>query len=54
MKKIKRKKKNSSWENYKTTIILLSILLAIMSLIVLMPLKKDKQSENGTSAIFPK
>jgi hypothetical protein len=54
MRNIKRKKRNSSWEDYKTTLILLTILLAIMSLVVLMPLKKDKQSENGTSAIFPK
>ncbi|MDB5007742.1 MAG: hypothetical protein JWQ84_3570 [Mucilaginibacter sp.] len=54
MKNVKRKKRNRGWEDYKTTLILLSILLAIMSLVILMPLKKGKQSETSTSAVFAK
>ncbi|WP_259066739.1 hypothetical protein HDF24_21450 [Mucilaginibacter sp. X4EP1] len=40
-------KKKSVLEEYKTTLILLSILLAIMSLVVFMPLKHLKNTDDS-------
>jgi hypothetical protein len=40
--------KKSVLDEYKTTLILLSILLAIMSLVVFMPLKHKKNGETSS------
>ncbi len=40
------KLKNNSFNEYKTTLILLSILLIVMSLVIFIPLKRDKQADN--------
>ncbi len=42
-----RKIKPNYLKEYKTTLILLSILIAIMSLIIFMPLKNDNKADNG-------
>jgi len=46
MKYINKNDKRSVLEEYKTTLILLSILLAIMSLVVFMPLKQLKNTDS--------
>ena len=40
-----RKTKQHSLEEYKTTLILLTILLAVMSLVVFIPLKNNRKAE---------
>jgi hypothetical protein len=37
-----RKRKKSGLTSYQTTVILLSILVAVMSLVIFMPAKNDK------------
>jgi hypothetical protein len=39
---------------YGTTLILLSILIAVMSLIIFMPLKSDKLADNSKVASYSK
>lgn len=41
-----RKNKQNYLEEYKTTLILLTILIAIMSLVIFMPLKNDAKADN--------
>jgi hypothetical protein len=54
MKNMIKKRKKSGLAMYKTTLILLSILVAVMSLIIFMPLKNDKQADNSKVAAFSK
>jgi len=51
---MKRKPAKNGLEAYKTTLILLSILLAVMSLILMMPLKPDKHPVNSNNITAPK
>jgi hypothetical protein len=51
---MRRNVKKDGLAEYKTTLILLTILMAIMSLIIFMPLKSNKQADNGTMAISTK
>jgi len=50
MKYVNKKYKKSALGEYKTTLILLSILLAIMSLVIFMPLKHEKNANHIVSS----
>jgi hypothetical protein len=50
---VKKSKKRGSGA-YLTTLILLSILIAVMSLIIFIPLKSDKQGRNIQATGFVK
>jgi hypothetical protein len=43
------KKKKGALEEYKTTLILLSILLAILTLVIFMPLKRERNTDSPIS-----
>ena len=45
-----RKPKQNTLEEYKTTLILLSILLAIMSLVIFMPQKNTNRANTNTAS----
>jgi hypothetical protein len=51
---MRRKAKRNGLEEYKTTLILLTILIAVMSLVIFMPLKHNKQADNGIITINTK
>ena len=46
--------KKEGLEAYGTTLILLSILIAVMSLVIFMPLKSDKLAVNSKVASYSK
>ena len=46
---MKRKTQKSSFAEYKMTLILFSILLAIMSLVIFMPQKRQKLADPHTA-----
>ncbi|TWI95887.1 hypothetical protein JN11_04162 [Mucilaginibacter frigoritolerans] len=50
MKYINKKYKKSALGEYKTTLILLSILVAIMTLVIFMPLKREKNTNHVISS----
>jgi len=49
-----RKQKQNSLKEYKTTLILLFILLAVMSLVAFIPLRHDKQNDSIGIASYSK
>ena len=51
---MRRKLKRGGLDEYRTTLILLTILLAVMSLIIFMPLKHSKQADNSATIINAK
>jgi hypothetical protein len=51
---MRRNAKKDGLAEYKTTLILLTILMAIMSLIIFLPLKSNKQADNGITTIIAK
>jgi preprotein translocase subunit SecG len=48
---MKRKIKKNGIEEYRTTLILLTILMAVMSLIIFMPLKHSKQADVNSATV---
>lgn len=54
MKDTQKKFKGMDLDGYKTTLILLSILLAVMSLVVFMPLRNSGHNDTTSFASFSK
>ena len=54
MKNVGKKTYLNSLKEYKTTLILFSILLAVMSLVIFMPLKHEKVFSNVNPASYSK
>ncbi|HEY4324692.1 MAG TPA: hypothetical protein VGN20_11925 [Mucilaginibacter sp.] len=48
---MRRKTNKNGFEEYRTTLILLTILMAVMSLIIFMPLKHSKQADVSTATV---
>jgi hypothetical protein len=49
-----RKRKQNDLNEYKTTLLLLFILLAVMSLVAFIPLRHDKQADDAGIASYSK